>query len=266
MTEVQKLVKYCAIALAVFLALSIIGSIVGLLGLITGIASRDGVSDRMTEYSVSAEIGSIEIEASAADLQIVEGDAFSVKSNLKNLTVSDDGGVLSIVEKKRFGMHYDGPILTVTIPSGSYFSRIEITTGAGRFTAAKLSCEDLRLTLGAGEVIIDELNATKNAAIDGGAGAVRIKGGALSNPEINMGVGEFELTVAISGHGEISQGIGSTSVTLLGDRESYQIEFEDNLGDAKIDGKRAEDGKSYGSGANLLEISGGIGKIEVDFK
>ena len=224
MTEVQKLIKYAAMALAIFLAVSIIGSIVGLLGLVTGIISRDGVSDRMTEYSVSAEVSSLEIEAGAAELQIIEGDVFSVKSNLKNLTVNDEDGVLSITEKKSFGIQYDGPILTVTIPSGTTFGRVEIVTGAGRFTAAKLSCEKLRLEFGAGEVVIDELIATKSAVIESGASAVRIKGGALSNPEIEVGVGEFELTAAISGYGEISQGVGSTSVTLLGEREGYRID------------------------------------------
>lgn len=266
MSSFQKVIKYCAIALAVALAVGIISGIVGAAALIVGFFESDGAAEDVRDVAVSGEVSSIVIVAGAADLRIEQGEAFSVRSNLKNLTVENESGTLRVIENHRVGVRYTDPVLTVYVPEGTRFARADITTGAGRFTVTSLSCDDLRLSLGAGEVAIDELNAYVNAEIEGGAGALRIYGGTLSDPSIDMGVGELELSTALRGHGEISQGIGRASVTLLGDREDYRVEFENGIGNATIDGKSAEGGKSYGSGANLLEINGGIGKIEINYK
>lgn len=61
-------------------------------------------------------------------------------------------------------------------------------------------------------------------------------------------------------------GIGSTELTLVGNREDYQIELDKGIGSATLEGEKMKDEGVYGSGQNQLQIDGGIGKIRIEFK
>ena len=60
MSTQQKVIKYVAIALAVWLTVSIIGGILGALGIFNVFFGNDAVSDEMTVYSVSSDIRSLD--------------------------------------------------------------------------------------------------------------------------------------------------------------------------------------------------------------
>ena len=89
MTELQKVIKYLAIALAVFLIVSIVGGAVSVVRLVAGLFDRDSATADFISYSVSGEFHSLDIEIGVADLNIREGEAFSVESNLKHLRVKE---------------------------------------------------------------------------------------------------------------------------------------------------------------------------------
>ena len=91
MTTLQRVIKYCAIAFAVFLIVSIISGICGAIGMVTGLVDEDVVGDKQT-YTISSDIESLEIEVSAANLEIVTGDCFSVESNHKKGEVRENNG------------------------------------------------------------------------------------------------------------------------------------------------------------------------------
>lgn len=165
MTTVQKVIKYLAIALAISLTVAIIGGILGAVGLFGGFFTGDDVTEDVKNYSVTSEISNLSIRINAADLSIKEGDAFSVESNLKHLKVEEKGDLLIIEETKKFHANYQGAVLTIYVPAGTVFVDTDITTGAGRLTIDQLSSEKLDLELGAGEVSITSLIATKSAEI-----------------------------------------------------------------------------------------------------
>ena len=54
----------------------------------------DVVLPESKTYCVDSSIHSLNIQINAADFKIVPADAFSVESNLKYLTVSEEDGVL----------------------------------------------------------------------------------------------------------------------------------------------------------------------------
>ena len=166
MTTLQKVIKYLAIAFAIFLTVSIIGGILSAVGLFGGLFSSDAVLEEVKTYSVAADIHNLDIEINAADLYIKEGDAFSVESNLKHLKVEENGGLLTIQETKKFTGTYNGAVLTVYVPAGTVFDNVNLTTGAGRLTIGNLSSGTLDFELGAGDVSIDSLVATKSADIE----------------------------------------------------------------------------------------------------
>ncbi len=265
MTTVQKVIKYLAIALAISLTVAIIGGILGAVGLFGGFFTGDDVTEDVKNYSVTSEISNLSIRINAADLSIKEGDAFSVESNLKHLKVEEKGDLLIIEETKKFHANYQGAVLTIYVPAGTVFVDTDITTGAGRLTIDQLSSEKLDLELGAGEVSITSLIATKSADIEGGAGRITISGGALNNLDLEMGVGQLNLTSALTGNCQLDLGVGETNITLIGNKDDYKLEIEKGLGSISVDGKNVSDYGNSGNGTRKVEINGGIGAINVVF-
>ena len=265
MTTLQKVIKYLAIAFAIFLTVSIIGGILSAVGLIGGLFSSDAVSDDVKTYSVTTEIKNLDIEINAADLYIKESEAFSVESNLKHLKVEEKGGILVIQETKKFTGTYNGAVLTVYVPAGTVFDNVNLTTGAGRLTIGNLSSGTVDFELGAGDVSIDSLIATKSADIEGGAGRITITNGALKDLDLEMGVGQLNLTSALTGDCQLDLGVGESNLTLVGNKDDYKLDLEKGIGNITVDGKSATDYGSSGNGTNRVEINGGIGSINVKF-
>ena len=77
MTSIQKIIKYCAIAFAVFLTVSIIGGIVGAISSVSFFVGDD-ISGDMQKYSISGNIKNLDLDINASSLKIVCGDRFGV--------------------------------------------------------------------------------------------------------------------------------------------------------------------------------------------
>ncbi len=266
MNDLQKIIKYLAMALAALLAVGIIGGALSLFGLFGGFFGGDAVAKDVQTYALSSDIRRLDIEINAADFTIEQGDNFLVESNLKDLTVEEKGGALTIREKRRSGLNYTGASLTLHIPADTVFEKVNIKTGAGRMTAERLAADTMELELGAGEVTIDTLTATKSATIEGGVGEVRIAGGQLHDLEMTMGLGELDISSALSGDCSFELGMGETSITVLGDREAYQLDIEKGIGSITVDGAGVTEYKERAETENSLEIRGGIGAVELRFE
>lgn len=272
MTSWQKTIKYLAMAFAIFLTVSIFAGIFGALGafsFIDNIFDKEEVQlGELKTYTVSDNIKNIEIDVGAADLTVVTGDKFYVESNLSNLTVKEDGKSLEISSEKGFDISLSfvsGGTLKIYIPNGFVFDEANIDTGAGQVSIEELSANELELNFGAGEANIEKLNAFQNAEISGGAGEVTIGGGTLNNAEISMGVGEFNLAGELLGRGDVSLGVGESNINLLGNKNDYTLNVTKGLGEANVDGQSIAGSEVFGSGKNKIDISGGVGEVNITF-
>ena len=266
MTTFQKVIKYLAMAFAILLAVSIIGGLLNAVGVFGSFFAGDVVLDETKVYNVNGQIHSLEVEISAADFTIKRADAFSVESNLKDLSVSEDNGVLTIKDEKKYAVAYTNATLTLYIPSGAAFDKVNITTGAAKLTADSLSAKSVKLQLGAGDVRIERLIASDKADIEGGAGKITIAGGMLNDLELEMGVGELNLTAALRGSSDLNFGVGESNLTLIGSKDDYKVDIEKGIGNITVDGKTVFDFGSSGNGDNRVEIEGGIGAINLKFQ
>lgn len=265
MTSFQKIVKYAALGLAIFLTVSIIGGILSILGIFGGFFNGDAVEKDLRTYTVSSDISAIKIEINAADFWIKQGNGFSVESNLKYLTVKDTDGVLTIKETRKFGT-YNGAKLTLYIPADAEFETANIKTGAGRLTVESLSADVINFNLGAGEVNIDTLIAKSGADINGGAGKITISDGLLHNLDLKMGVGQFNLTSMLTGRSDFNLGVGESNITVIGNKDDYKLNIKKGLGNVTVDGVGFSSVKDFGNGDNSIDIRGGVGAIHVQFK
>ena len=249
MTSFQKIIKYIAIAIAIFLAVSIVGGALSMLGLFGNFFGGNAVTKDATTYDVSSDINTLKVEINAADFQVKQGETFSVESNLKHLTVNDKNGVLTIKETKKFSGKYTNAILILYIPAETKFENVNLTTGAGRLTIDKLSADTLDFELGAGEVFITHLIATLSADIEGGAGKITVSDGTVNNLDLQMGVGQLNLISALTGECELDLGVGESNITVLGNKDDYKLDIEKGIGNITV-----------------IEITGGIGAINVKFE
>lgn len=268
MTVFQKVIKYLAMAFAIFLSVSIIGGIItGLFGISLIFSGRDKeYIGEMQTYSIKGEISSLSVTLSGAKLEIKTADKFSVESNHRYISVKTEKGKLSISEKRKpFSFSSKGVTVILSIPEGFVFDSAKIDTGAGEVEIDSLSSDVLKLSLGAGKAEIKNLTANSHADIDGGAGELTIDGGRLCNLELDMGVGELAIKSRIEGQSQLDYGIGETKLTLLGDRADYKIELDKGIGEAELEGNSIGDNSVYGSGENRIKIDGGIGELRITF-
>lgn len=268
MTSFQKTIKYLALALAIFLIVTIIG------GIITGVSSISFLfSGKVTEpvgeikvYPIEVEISSLSVDLSGAEFIIQNADEFSVRSNHKYISVKTNNGRLTISEtKKLFATSSKGVTVILSVPENFVFDDVTVDTGAGKVEIETLSCNVLELSLGAGKADIKNLTANSGAEIDGGAGELNIDGGKLCNLNLDMGIGKLTLKSRIEGESDIDYGVGETELCLLGSKNDYEIELDKGIGEAKLQGEEMTDGSVYGTGENFIEIDGGAGALSIEF-
>lgn len=268
MTSFQKVIKYVACALAIFLIVTIIGGIItGLTGISFLLSGKEKETpSEMQTYSIEGEITSLSVDLSGAELKIQTGDKFEVQSNHKYISVKTNNGKLTVSEtKKFFAISPKGITVILTVPESFVFDEAEIDTGAGKVEIGSLSVDVLELSLGAGKADIKNLTANSRAEIDGGAGELSIDGGRLCNLKLDMGVGKLTLKSRIEGKSELDMGVGETNIILLGSKADYKIELDKGIGTAKLQSEEMADDAVYGSGESIIEIDGGVGAISIDF-
>lgn len=281
MTFWQKVIKYLAIALAIFLIVNIIGAILSIIGIIGGIAFftntitdvKEEIVQESPEYLKQPEviadniniedIVKFEIEVKYSNLEIKKGD-FKVESNDTNVKCTQKGNELTVKETgNNWLRNKEGNKVIIYIPENKEFNEIEIDTGAGNIEIESLNTKDLSFSIGAGKVEINNLKVTNEAEIDGGAGKVDILSGEICNLNLDMGIGEFNICTKLLGNNDIEQGMGKLTIKLTDSQENYTIRTRKGMGSITIDGKEAQNNSIYGNGQNILNIEGGMGAIEI---
>ena len=234
--------------------------------MLLGGCGSSAVMKEMRVYPVESEVRSLKIQIGAADFTIVESDAVSVESNLKYLSVTEKGGVLSVIDKAKKSAEYEDSVLVLYLPTDRVYESVEITTGAGRLTADTLHTKVLELKLGAGQTEISNLIVESEADIRGGVGEIKIADGQIRDLDLEMGVGELNLTSTLLGDAKLTFGVGESDLTLLGSEDDYRIDLKKGIGGITMDGKSVSGSGKFGNGQNSVEMHGGIGAIHLQFR
>lgn len=272
MTTAQKIIKYLAIAFAMFLVFTIISSI---LGGIYGLAGVLGLKKNTNTENV--EIGTkqseqiqelttyLDIDINYSNLTIKTGEDFVVQSSNNDIEYAQEGNKFKVKEKGhiKFSETAIGDVV-IHIPKELVFETVDIDTGAGTVDIETLRTDNLILNLGAGETTIKNIISNKTK-IDTGAGKLRIKSGNINDLDFDMGVGETDITAKLTGTNKIDTGIGNLKLQLLGDKQDYKFNISKGIGEVKIEDKSIIEDQTIGDGKNNIIISGGVGQIKVGF-
>lgn len=266
MTAFQRTVKYLSLALAIFLAVSIIVGVVGAIGGLV-FMKNNKLLDENIETQIDGEVYDLDIDLGAARLTITVGDRYSVSTNIEGINVENDHGTLKIKQRtNRFNFSYNeiGEVV-LTIPQSATFNEITLDTGAGDVRSCPLTCKYADIDLGAGEARFDALTVLENADIDTGAGKLTVSGGAIRNLDLDHGVGEADITSLLSGECSIDGGVGALVIELLGEESEYTLVLSTGIGSLRVSGMHLSGDQRLGNGRNTVKISGGVGDIRVDF-
>ena len=280
MTTAQKVIKYLAIAFAIFLILNIIS---GILWAIFGVSFIFGLqnweNNEIREHSVitnyeysdidtlNREIETLDIDIKFNSLIIKTGSEFKVEGDSNHIKCRQDNKTIHIEETNHhwFQRNNRGEII-IYIPENLEFEKVKISTGAGKIDIEKLETKRLSLEIGAGETQIRELDVKDKADINGGAGKVTILSGIINDLDLDMGVGKVELNAKLTGSTDIEAGIGELDVNINAPKEDYKIKASKGIGSITIDKEGISDDTIYGNGENYIKIDGGIGSIKIKFE
>ena len=274
MNGVQKVIKYCAMAFAVFLSVVIFGAIISVVvGVTTGIAGINYFMDDdkecinlSEEYTLeeAKELGitSILVDCNA-EITVRTGNVLSIEA--ENVTeeyeIRQNNGKFSIVQDRPdFNIKWvwfdDVTVqenVVVTIPEDLCPEQIKIESGSGAVILTGVDTENLTVDSGSGKVTAENVRA-KRLYVDSGSGRVTIAGAAMAETEINSGSGG--ITVDNSKLGKLFLNSGSGAVRME-NAEAEEAEVDSGSGTVFYEGVLNGNCKfETGSGSLTLRLDG----------
>lgn len=292
MSGLQKVIKYCAMAFAIFLSVVIFGAIIAAVtGVATGIAGVHYITEErerinLSEKYTEAEIAELGIQDLLIDcnayITVQRGDELSVVATnvTEDYKIRCSNGKLSVLQEKKnivigFGdwnIREKEEVL-VTIPesfepeqvvirSGSgkvsvsevTSDRMELDSGSGAVDMTDVKTETLRVDSGSGKMYLNRITATESD-LDTGSGSVKGDNVSLGRLRVISGSGAVRLTDLTAENVKVDSGSGSVE---FAGRLTGDCEFETGSGSATvaIDGEEEEYLVEAECGSGAFRING----------
>lgn len=263
MNTFQKVVKYIALALALSIIVFIITLAFNIINEV--FLSIHEESTQKVEYKFQNEvINRMDIDIKGADVSIIYGSEFKIETNIKDVSRSVKSGVLKVKDNSR-GYNKDKKMV-ITIPESNVFENVKISLGRGVSTIESINAKEVDFEIGAGKVVLNNLNITNKAEFECGAGKLEINNSRINNLKLDMGAGEVSVSGVLTGISEFDAGVGKLSIDLLDSIDNYSFTIDKGIGSIKLNNEDVGSDVTIGNGVNTIDIDGGIGEIIVTTK
>lgn len=264
MTTSQKVIKYVALAFAIFLIFGICAAILSGINLVFNIFGNNKLYNNLSPIYQNEIKENIEIELANSNLIIKNSDSFKIETNNKEINVSENNNTLYIKENKKFFVNFNNNSqIVIYIPENYEFNDIKLEAGAGKIEIEEINSKNTNLNLGAGEMLLKNINSINNTNINGGAGYVNIENGYMNNLNLDLGVGKTDIKSKLGNNSKINMGIGELNLVLDDSIENYKIIANKGIGSIRINNEEIKNDSYYGNGNNIINIDGGIGSINI---
>ncbi len=274
MNTFQRVIKYVAIAFAIFLTIAIL---TGIAGAFTGVISIfSGKEESGIDYSKEfSGIEQLDISNRLGKLVITTGREFRVEATnvsdrfraevVKGTLVIDEPDFARWFQWLDMGRNHRKSLITVYVPEDFNAKRIKIDSGAGEVRLENLSTQRLSINAGVGDVYGEGLQAT-NVDADGGVGNINLVDVDFMDVDFNSGVGNINIEGKILGKSEFDCGVGNVKIKLKAAREDYELKVDSGLGSVRVNGKKVSgDYNDNYRAENVIRIDGGIGDVDITF-
>ncbi|MGN0352352.1 MAG: DUF4097 family beta strand repeat-containing protein [Roseburia sp.] len=225
------------------------------------------------------EVQKLKAKLDCANLVMKEADTDSIIVEAEGIddiqySCNLEEGKLKVKEKiKRKLIHVNKNTpcsIVITIPAEKQFEKVGITVGAGNadLMGAKIAAKIVEAESGAGNIVMNEVEALEECNIEAGAGNVRMERAHTENMKISCGVGKFEMNGKVEKNLEAECGVGDITIQLEGKEEDYNFETSCGIGTIRVNGSTTG---SFGSGtsrrnaeaAGTIRLNCGVGKIDL---
>ena len=272
MTTTQKIIKYLAIAFALFLVISIFSIIFGLSReIISSINSDKKDSKLLEEYTtISNNVNNIEsfkIDISNDDIEIKEGEKFEVKTNDPDVKFYHENSKVKIKTDKTFSWHLSNSsrgTIIIYLPNEFNITELDLNLGAGKIDIDKIFVEILLMDLGAGTMTAKEINVYEKATINGGAGNINIYSGTINNLNLKLGAGNASIESDLTGSNTLTTGVGKLNLGLSRSKDNYKFDISKGLGNIILNDFDVSEDILIGDGETKIKISGAVGNIIIN--
>ena len=261
MTTFQKIIKYLAIALALFLIFMIASGIISIIGGISNIFDKSESNKITSKINLNGLSSYLDIKIKGATLNIKKSNKAYVEVSSDKIKVSEKDNKITIEDTtRRHFITTSKEVINLYIPEDYKYDLIAIDAGAGKMNIEYLNTKKLILNLGAGKTVIDSIFSDESK-IDAGVGSFSILSGELTNANINLGVGKIDIKAKFYRDNKIKTGIGAVNLVLVDN--DYTLKIDKGLGSININGEKIKKDTTIGNGNNILDIDGGIGSINI---
>ena len=272
MTTTQKIIKYLAIAFALFLVISIFSIIFGLSReIISSINSDKKDSKLLEEYTtISNNVNNIEsfkIDISNDDIEIKEGEKFEVKTNDPDVKFYHENSKVKIKTDKTFSWHLSNSsrgTIIIYLPNEFNITELDLNLGAGKIDIDKIFVETLLMDLGAGTMTAKEINVYEKATINGGTGNINIYSGTINNLNLKLGAGNASIESDLTGSNTLTTGVGKLNLGLSRSKDNYKFDISKGLGNIILNDFDVSEDILIGDGETKIKISGAVGNIIIN--
>ena len=272
MTTTQKIIKYLAIAFALFLVISIFSIIFGLSReIISSINSDKKDSKLLEEYTtISNNVNNIEsfkIDISNDNIEIKEGEKFEVKTNDPDVKFYHENSKVKIKTDKTFSWHLSNSsrgTIIIYLPNEFNITELDFNLGAGKIDIDKIFVETLLMDLGAGTMTAKEINVYEKATINGGAGNINIYSGTINNLNLKLGAGNASIESDLTGSNTLTTGVGKLNLGLSRSKDNYKFDISKGLGNIILNDFDVSEDILIGDGETKIKISGAVGNIIIN--
>lgn len=272
MTTTQKIIKYLAIAFALFLVISIFSIIFGLSReIISSINSDKKDSKLLKEYTIISNnvnnIESFKIDISNDDIEIKEGEKFEVKTNDPDVKFYHENSKVKIKTDKTFSWHLSNSsrgTIIIYLPNEFNITELDLNLGAGKIDIDKIFVETLLMDLGAGTMTAKEINVYEKATINGGAGNINIYSGTINNLNLKLGAGNASIESDLTGSNTLTTGVGKLNLGLSRSKDNYKFDISKGLGNIILNDFDVSEDILIGDGETKIKISGAVGNIIIN--
>lgn len=272
MTTTQKIIKYLAIAFALFLVISIFSIIFGLSReIISSINNDKKESELLEEYTtISNNVNNIEsfkIDISNDDIEIKEGEKFEVKTNDPDVKFYHENSKVKIKSDKTFSWHLSNSsrgTIIIYLPNEFNISELDLNLGAGKIDIDKIFVETLLMDLGAGTMTAKEINVYEKAMINGGAGNINIYSGTINNLNLKLGAGNASIESDLTGSNTLTTGVSKLNLGLSRSKNNYKFDINKGLGNIILNDFDVSEDTLIGDGETKIKINGAVGNIIIN--
>lgn len=225
------------------------------------------------------DIRDLNLELGAGEFYIREKDE---ADGMVDITVEGVGGCNYKVKDKTLyvegftgiknlgiGTNFNKNKLVLTFPAGIGFREADIEAGAGTMEIASLQADEISVTIGAGELVMNKAH-TKELSAEVGAGRLEANDMHAREVSLVIGVGDCVYEGTIEEELDAECDMGNITLSLNGKESDYNYEVECSAGNIDINGNvisaLASERKIENGASRTFELECNLGNIEIYFK